>query len=101
MKWYSVDGVYWSIFFINITDDVIYKRVALSFWPGVRNDVREENGRVDYIKEFSRISIWVWIYKINVDNIINIITSLLLYLVSLSVRDFKEKSLSSFRCIHG
>lgn len=52
-----LDDVARSKFFINITDDVIYKRVALSFWPGVRNDVREENGRVDYIKEFFRISI--------------------------------------------
>ena len=61
MIWYCVDDVAWSTFFINITEDVIYKGVAPTCELGGWSDMREEIARVDYIKEFWCISMWVWL----------------------------------------
>ena len=67
MIWYCVDDVAWSTFFINITEGVIYKGVAPTCLLGGWSDMREEIARVDYIKEFWCISVWVWLNKVNVE----------------------------------
>ena len=38
MIWYCVDGIAWSTFFINITEDVIYKSVAATCQLGGWSD---------------------------------------------------------------
>ena len=67
MIWYCVDDVAWSTFFINVTEDVIYKVVAPTCYSGGLNYIREQIARVDYNKEFWCISIWVWLNKVNVE----------------------------------
>ena len=65
MIWFCVD-VAWSTFFINITDDVIYKGVAATFSSSGWSDTKVI-ARVDYIKEFWWISIWVWLKKVSIE----------------------------------
>ena len=101
MIWYCVDDVAWSTFFINITEDVIYKGVAPTCELGGWSDMREEIARVDYIKEFwSDALVFEFDLIRSVLKSPNSITSFLFSLVSLFVGDFKKRSLNSFGCMH-